>query len=355
MKIGIVGGGQLAQMLVLAGIPLGLRFIVLDPNPDACCVTLCPQIIAAYDDIDALKQLAAQVDVITFDFENVSVSALSELENITIYPPINALAIAQDRYAEKQFFTQHNIQTVSFALIEEKTPIDVLTTHIGLPILVKTRRFGYDGKGQWKADTLQALTDIQNKHASLNLIAEAFLPFDAEVSLIAARNAQGDIVYYPLTKNTHQAGILHTSIAPWHDPMLWQQAKDIMSNTLIALDYVGVLTIEFFVKNGQLYVNEMAPRVHNSGHWSIEGANISQFEMHLRAITQLPLIEPKTYGISGMINFIGQKGNRASYLSKGAHYHDYGKTEREGRKVGHATFVTDDFTHLTQLLSDCSS
>lgn len=342
-KIGIVGGGQLARMLALAGYPLGLQFKVLDPAPDACAGQVAGLIQGAYDDPQALAKLAEWADVITFDFENVpAVAAQTLTEQSVVYPPPAALATAQDRLHEKTLFGELNIPTPRFANVLEFADLQQAVAHTGLPAVLKTRRLGYDGKGQ---QVLRHNADLAPAYKALGdvpLILEGFVNFEREVSILAMRDRDGQIGFYPLTENQHQEGILHLSLAPYENPSLTQLAQDYARRIIQRLDYVGVLAIEFFVAQGQLLANEMAPRVHNSGHWTIEGAETSQFENHLRAICGLPLGSTQTRGYSAMLNCIGTMATRDNCLTvSGVHYHDYGKQARAGRKVGHITLRDD--------------
>ncbi len=350
--IGIVGGGQLARMMILAGTPLGLNFVVLDPSTEACASKLCTQIIAEYDDIAALNALSQQVDIITFDFENVPSSALAQLTDCKIYPPIAALATAQDRIAEKNLFQTLNIPTPAFATVESLEDLKAALVRVGYPAILKTRRLGYDGKGQ---AVLKSENDCASAFLALggkNLVLEQFVAFSDEVSIIAVRNANAETVYYPLIKNTHQNGILKQSFAPFNDDALMNEAKVYANALLNKLDYIGTLAIEFFVKEGQLIANEMAPRVHNSGHLTIEGASTSQFENHLRAILNWPLGQTIIEKPTVMINFIGELPDKEVFLATpDCHYHDYGKSARIGRKVGHATIVANDLKQLNNTLA----
>lgn len=350
--IGIVGGGQLARMMILAGTPLGLNFIILDPSPEACASKLCTQIVAEYDDISALNSLSQQVDIITFDFENVPSTALAQLVDCKIYPPIAALATSQDRITEKNLFQTLNIPTPAFAAIESLEDLKAALVRVGYPAILKTRRLGYDGKGQIilrsADDCIPALLALGEK----NLILEQFIPFSDEVSIIAVRNKNAETVYYPLIKNTHLNGILKQSIAPFNDDALMNEAKAYANALLNKLDYIGTLAIEFFVKEGQLIANEMAPRVHNSGHLTIEGASTSQFENHLRAILNWPLGQTTIEKPTAMINFIGELPDKNAYLATPhCHYHNYGKSARQGRKVGHATIIADNLKLLNNTLA----
>lgn len=339
MMIGIIGGGQLAKMMVLAGYPMGQEFVVLDPAVDAAAGRVARQIVGAYDDPEKLSELASLADVVTFDFENVPADAVQQLaDRVPVYPGAKALAAAQDRVAEKTLFTTLGIPTPAFRNVDSLAGLEQAATDIGLPAVLKTRRLGYDGKGQY---VLKNRDDIPAAWAAMNgqpAILEQFVDFDREVSIIAVRGRQGDIAYYPLVENIHRNGILRLSKAPYQDPELQRDAEAVIRPLLKELDYVGVLALELFVKDRRLLANEMAPRVHNTGHWTIEGAGVSQFENHLRAITGLPLGTTEAHSCAAMINFISTLPPVEKILSiPGCHFHDYGKKPRPGRKLGHAT------------------
>ncbi len=337
MKIGIIGGGQLARMMMLAGYSLGCEFRVLDPNADACAGQIGHQLIAAYDDAEAQQQLADWADVITFDFENVPEGALSGF-TIPVYPSPQALAVAQDRLHEKTRFCHLNLPTPLFFPVESWVSLLVAVAQTGYPAILKTRTLGYDGKGQRFLRSPQDLYPAWRSLSGQPLILEEFIRFEREVSCIAVRGRTGETAFYPLTENHHHHGILRYSLAPFDAPNLTDQAHRHLQRLLDTLDYVGVLTVEFFVRDGQLIANEMAPRVHNSGHWTIEGAETSQFENHLRAICGLPLGKTTPKGFSAMVNCLGTMPAKSEILAlPHSHVHDYGKAAREGRKVGHVT------------------
>jgi len=349
MKIGILGGGQLAQMLSLAGIPLGAHFICLDPEKNCPAHQVARIIQESYHNLVAVNQLAESVDVLTFESENIPAEVLNNLST-PFYPSSKALEIAQDRLAEKQFFKQLNIPVTEFMPINHPGDLNKAGEEFGFPFLLKTRKLGYDGKGQQlihtKSDTVEALSPNQ-------LIAEKLINFTQEVSLIAVRSQNGQINFYPLTENFHRQGILRCSKAPFLNELLTKTAQNYLQTVLEELSYVGVLTIEFFVtQNGNLIVNEMAPRVHNSGHWTIEGAKTSQFENHLRAILNLPLGETAARGFSAMVNFIGECPALTDLCKiPSLHIHLYGKTPRPGRKLGHATLCADNLATLEKNLA----
>lgn len=348
MKIGIVGGGQLARMLALAGYPLGFRFQILDPALDACAGQLAFTIQGDYDARLGLESLAAWADVVTFDFENVPAAAAQVLQQqVAFYPPAEALAIAQDRLAEKTLFQQLGIPTPSFATVDSGPELVSAVARLGLPAVLKTRRLGYDGKGQRILRRAEDLEPAWQALGNAPLILEGFVPFEREVSVLAVRSRTGETAFYPLVENHHRDGILRLSRAPFFDPALEQLGWDYAARLLDRLNYTGLLAIEFFVHNGRLIANEMAPRVHNSGHWTLEGAKTSQFENHLRAILGWPLGATTAVGHSIMLNCIGELPEPAAVLAvPGAHYHAYGKAPRPGRKVGHLTLWADQPTAL---------
>ena len=354
MKIGILGGGQLARMIALAGYPLGLSFIVLDPDNHAGAAGLSHHLLGAYNNPELLAKLADEADVVTYEFENVPADVAQFLASrTTVYPPANALAVAQDRLLEKNFFNQLKIGTAPYAAIDSLQDLQQAMPEIGYPAILKSRRMGYDGKGQF---VLQSAEDLDAAWQSMNgaaAIVEGFVNFQREVSIIAARRPSGDIVFYPLSENRHRGGILRVAECRDDDPAQ-QQAESHVRLLLEALDYVGVIALELFDVNGSLLANEFAPRVHNSGHWTIEGAETSQFENHLRAILDLPLGSTQPKGHAAMVNFIGGLASDAELLSLNhVHLHLYDKTPRKGRKVAHATVRSDnraEFQHsLTAL------
>lgn len=343
MRIGIIGGGQLGRMLALAGYPLGMRFTFLDPSVDACATQVGECIQGAYDDPTKLQQLADSVDVVTFEFENVPVSAVAAIaRNKPFYPPVKALGASQDRLIEKTLFRELGIPTPEFRAVDSLADLQQAVNEIGLPGILKTRRLGYDGRGQYR---LRKGSDIDAAWQALSgsaLIYEAFVPFTREVSVIGARSANGGIAIYPLNENQHREGILHLSRTPYRHATLQQQAERYLKKLLKHFDYVGILTVEFFVLRGKLVANEMAPRVHNSGHASIEGSATSQFENHLRAICGLPLGSTEPRGHAAMLNFVGSiPAPEHALRQQGVNFHYYGKEARPARKLGHATIVAN--------------
>ncbi len=353
MKIGILGGGQLARMLALAGYPLGLQCVVLDPSADACAAQVADLIQADYNDQAALHELAEQVDVVTFEFENIPAQSLNYLlENYPVYPPPIALHTAQDRLNEKNLFRQLQIPVPEFVAIGTFEQLQQAIVRTGLPAVLKTRSMGYDGKGQIVLRHQNEMTQAWRQLGGRPLIIESLVGFDREVSIIAVRNRAGDIYYYPLSENTHYRGILHYAQS-CPDDHLQARAQDYIKCILDELNYVGVLALELFDVNGELLANEIAPRVHNSGHWTIEGAEVSQFENHLRAILDLPLGDTQAVGFSAMVNFIGTMPETAIVLGDAnVHLHDYSKAPRPGRKIGHATVRSETQMELSDALKN---
>lgn len=351
MKVGVLGAGQLARMIALAGYPLGLEFIFLDPSADACANRLGEHLIGDYNDPELLAQLAERADVVTYEFENVPAPVAEFLASHTeVHPAPKALAVAQDRLIEKNFFNNICIPTPAYAAVNSLEDLQQVMQTISYPAILKSRTQGYDGKGQSVLrsadDTLAAWELLQGVPA----IVEAFVPFDREVSIIAVRNTQGEIAFYPLAENSHRGGILRVSESREADPMQ-SDAEDYVTRLLKALDYVGVLALELFEVGGKLIANEFAPRVHNSGHWTIEGAETSQFENHLRAIVGLPLGKTNLVGRSAMVNFIGGLPESKKLLAlPHTHLHLYDKAPRKGRKVAHATVRADNGEQLASLV-----
>jgi 5-(carboxyamino)imidazole ribonucleotide synthase len=342
MTVGILGAGQLGRMLALAGYPLGLDFLFLDPAKDAPAARIAPVLHGAFTDRKLLGQLARRSEVATIDWENVSVEALHAIaeSGAHIAPPIPAVATAQDRVSEKRLFERLKIPTTRWRAISSRAQLERAIREIGLPAVIKTRRLGYDGKGQAVIKTLEDAQRAWEEMGTVGLIYEEWIPFDCEVSIIGARSRRGEIAIYPLNGNVHAKGILLLTRAPYGPPRWHRLAARHLESVLTHFRYTGILTIEFFVRGGQLIANEMAPRVHNSGHWTIEGAVTSQFENHLRAILNLPLGSTRPTGYSAMLNLIGSLPPRATILGwEGVHLHNYGKEPRPGRKVGHCTLV----------------
>lgn len=352
--VGILGGGQLARMLALAGAPLGVRFLIVDSASDACAGQVAPLIAADWRDFDALAKLAQRSDVVTFDFENVPADTAHWLsERTKVFPNARALALAQDRLAEKSLFRELGLDTPAFATVDSRDDLQRALDRVGCPAVLKTRRLGYDGKGQFR---IRSADDADAAWAALGgvpLILEAWVAFEREVSVIAVRSRSGELRTYPLVQNWHADGILSASLAPAPDAQELNAAALGHARAIgERLDYVGVFALELFVVAGRLLGNEMAPRVHNSGHWTIEGAPCSQFENHVRAVLGLPLGDTSALGTSVMLNWIGALPDATPVLSEPrAHWHDYGKSPRAARKVGHATLCASGNVEMTERLA----
>ncbi|MGH8234848.1 MAG: 5-(carboxyamino)imidazole ribonucleotide synthase [Rhodanobacteraceae bacterium] len=361
-KLGILGGGQLARMMVLAGVPIGVRFEVVDPVADACAGQLAPLLNEGWGAFYKLEAFARDIDAATFDFENVPAETAEWLAARTrVAPNARSLATAQDRVLEKTLFRKCGLPTTEFADVATRAGLDAVLARIGAPAILKTRREGYDGKGQFRikttADADAAWEALGWQAASRGLILEGFVDFDCEASIIAVRAADGAFRAWPVTRNWHVGGILSASLAP-------APVGDTIGEAAIAharaiaeeLDYVGVFALELFVMGNavhgkELLGNEMAPRVHNSGHWTIEGAVTSQFENHVRAVLGMPLGDTSARGLSCMLNWIGELPDRDALIAiPGAHWHDYAKAPRPGRKVGHATVCAPDSKILSARL-----
>ncbi|GIV14603.1 MAG: N5-carboxyaminoimidazole ribonucleotide synthase [Armatimonadota bacterium] len=344
-RVGILGGGQLGRMLALAGYPLGIRASLYDHEASACAGQVAPLTSAAYDEWDALADFAQDKECITYEFENVPLSAVQWLSaRIPVHPTPRALEVFQDRLLEKSFLQDIGVPVPRFAPIHPHEP-DAALEKVGLPCVVKTRRFGYDGKGQVivhdEQQYLQALATL----AAHPLIAEELIDFEREVSVLGVRALDGQMEVYPLVENHHRGGILRLSLAPAPHTSLQLEAaaREYVTRLMETLDYVGVVAIELFQVGDLLIANEVAPRVHNSGHWTIEGAETSQFENHLRAICGFALGSTAPRGHSAMVNLIGDLPPVAEVLAiPHAHLHLYGKQPRPGRKIGHITVRADD-------------
>lgn len=361
-NVGILGGGQLARMMALAGAPLGLRFLIMDNVDDACAGQFAPMVVGDYTDESALAEFASKVDVATFDFENVPAASAEWLSaRVPVFPSPRALAVSQDRLAEKTLFREIGIPVPDFADVPDRASLDDAVARLGPPCILKTRRLGYDGKGQFRiksaADVDAAWDALGAQAEKVGLILEAFVPFQRELSVVAVRGRDGEFRAWPLTENWHVDGVLSASLAP-------AQVDETMGETAIvharalaeAMDYVGVFALELFCRDGELLANEIAPRVHNSGHWTIEGAETSQFQNHLRAVLGLPLGDTRMVGHACMLNWIGEMPDAACVLREaGGHWHDYGKSPRVGRKVGHATLRAESTAELAASLNRVGS
>lgn len=384
--VGVLGGGQLARMLAQAASPLDVRVRALDTTCDTPASSLCHSITGRFDDSEAIRQLASGCDVVTCEFENVPASVLEAASlHAPVHPLPRAFAVAQDRVLERQLFASLNIQTPRWAPIDTLEQVDRAIQTVGLPAILKTRRMGYDGKGQRIVRTPEEARaaaasllgandsgptlrpDAQSSGGGCGgcggLIADEMVALEREVSLIAVRSISGEVRTYPLTENVHTHGILRRSVAPApsipEGSPLHARAVAAAQRIATELGYVGVLAVEFFLTSDQsgaprLLANEMAPRVHNTGHWTIEGATTSQFENHLRAILGLPLGETgMDVGSAGMVNLVGTLPPLPALLqTPGAHVHIYAKAPRPGRKVGHVTICDPDPARLERRLSE---
>jgi 5-(carboxyamino)imidazole ribonucleotide synthase len=357
MLVAIVGGGQLGQMLAIAGVPLGHRVRVLDPSPDPPAGRVCEHVLGAYDDPAALGRLVDGADVLTYEFENVPVEAVRALEGrLPVYPPAAALEATQDRVTEKRMLRDLGIPTASFAEVDDRASLVAARRAVDAPdVVLKTRRLGYDGKGQVVLragdDEDAAWRDLAGAGPG-GYVLEALVPFRRELSIVAARDVSGRTTCYPLVENVHRDGILRTSRAPADvTPKLASTAREYAGLVLDRLGYVGVVAIELFDAEHGLIANEVAPRVHNSGHWTIEGAETGQFENHVRAVTGMPLGPTDPVGHSGMVNLIGSAPPSDDLAAvPGAHLHVYGKDPRPGRKLGHVTVRSADAEHRDALM-----
>ncbi|KAF0192814.1 MAG: 5-(carboxyamino)imidazole ribonucleotide synthase [Gammaproteobacteria bacterium] len=329
-------------MLALAGYPMGLTFTVLDPAADACAGQVTRHLVEGFDNDTALAGLAADADVATFEFENVPVAAVRRLaDRLPVHPSADALEVLQDRLTEKRLFQALGMPTAPIVTVDTRDDLVAATGSVGYPAILKTRRMGYDGRGQYLLQGAWDITPAWQRLGGSPLLLEGYVDFRREVSLVAARSVSGDTVFYPLTENTHRDGILRTSRVI-HDTVLQASAERHVHALMQRLDYVGVLALEMFDKNGVLIANEAAPRVHNSGHWTIEGAVTSQFENHLRAILDWPLGRTDARGYCAMVNLIGALPDWRELLAlPGVHAHRYGKGPAPGRKLGHVTIVAD--------------
>jgi 5-(carboxyamino)imidazole ribonucleotide synthase len=345
-RVGIVGGGQLGRMLALAGHDLGIACTTLDPSAGSPAAAVAPAIVGAYDDHERLVELAGRSDLVTYEFENVPVDAARFVEQrVPVLPAPAALEAAQDRLAEKELFTKVGLPVATYVPVDSLAGLDDALERLGTPALLKTRRLGYDGKGQALIHDPLLAEDAWRSVGEVPCLLEALVRFERELSIVGARGSDGATVAYPVVENTHRDGILRVTRAPAPglDPALQEAAEAHAHAVMAELGYVGVLAIELFQTVDSLLGNELAPRVHNSAHWTIEGAETSQFENHLRAICGLPLGATEAIGTSAMVNLIGEMPDRDAVLAvPGAHLHDYGKDPRPGRKLGHVTVHADD-------------
>ena len=340
--IGIIGGGQLGRMLAMAASALGLKTCIYSDAPDAPAFQVTSQSIAApYDDLDRLAAFAKACDAVTFEFENLPVHAVANLEKfVPVRPNSNALSITQDRLSEKGFVNTFGLPVAPFAEVNTEIGARSAFELVGSPAIIKTRRFGYDGKGQVKVNSADEAAQAMASFKGASCIMEGFVDFEFEASVIVARGSDGSFAAYDPPENIHENHILRRSIVPGRlTKEQSDKAKDIGWRLADALDYIGVLAVELFItKDGELVVNEIAPRVHNSGHWTMEACACSQFEQHIRAVAGWPLGSPVRHADAVMENVIGAEADAWEALAASGALHLYGKAEsRTGRKMGHVT------------------
>lgn len=343
MRVAVLGAGQLGRMLALSGIPLGMRFRFLDPSPEACAAAVGEWIRAPYEDADALERLCAGCSVVTYEFENVPIAAADAAsKRVPLSPPLAALLHAQDRGEEKALFGRLGIPVAPYALVDDLPSLHAAVAKVGLPAVLKTRRMGYDGKGQRVLRTPEEVAPAYEALGGQGLILEAFVPFEREISCLGVRGRDGEQRYYPVSTNEHRDGILRVSRPQLNDP-LQHLAERHTAAVMEALDYVGVMAFEFFVCGSTLLANEIAPRVHNSGHWTQDGAVCSQFENHLRAVTGLPLGPTALRQPCAMVNLIGASPDSQALLDlgPGIRLHLYDKAPKQGRKIGHVNLLAE--------------
>jgi 5-(carboxyamino)imidazole ribonucleotide synthase len=356
MRIGVLGGGQLGRMLGLAGTSLGHAFTFLEPAEECPAAVTGAWIRAPFEDAQALADLADRSDLVTYEFENVPVAAVRTLTaRVPVHPSAVSLEVGQDRLREKQLFTRLGIPTPRFVAAQGFAELEPAVTGLGLPAMVKTRSQGYDGRGQRLLRDARDVAPALMALGTQPLLVEELIEFQREISVIGVRGRNGELAFYPAIENHHWDGILRLSLAPAPEmsDALKAKAEDYARRVLEALGHVGVLALELFQVGDELLANELAPRVHNSGHWTIEGAIASQFENHLRAIVGQPPGGTAAHGHCAMVNLIGELPDLAPVGSlAGAHVHLYGKRARPGRKLGHVTLMADDPATLAARLAE---
>lgn len=351
MKIGVLWAGQLGRMLALSGYPLDFDFVFLDPAEEACAAPLGEHIRADYLDETALADFCARIDLATYEFENVPAKCAEFVAaRKPLLPHPRALGVGQDRLSEKKLFDSLGIAVPSYEEIDSYEGLVRCASRLGYPCVLKTRRLGYDGKGQAVLHSASELDSAWEKLGRQPLLLEAFVPFEREISCIGVRGRDKTVAFYPVAENAHRDGILRISIPRLNDP-LQAEAENATRRVMDQLDYVGALAFEFFVAGSKLLGNEIAPRVHNSGHWTIDGAQCSQFENHLRAIAGLPLGSTAMRGHAAMVNFIGEVPDLGRLAGiTGLHLHLYGKAAKPARKVGHANLTASSESALNAAL-----
>lgn len=341
MKIGILGGGQLSRMLALAGIPLGVDFVFFDPKKTECVKNLGASVNAEFSDFAAVEAFAKQVDVITYESENIDIKTVEHAAKFKpLYPGVEPIRLMQDRLLEKNFFNSLGVPTTKYFQVDSKEDLLKLSSELEYPVFIKKRKSGYDGKGQIRIENADELISVDEQWCD-DCIVEAFAPFDREVSIIGCRNLQGKTIFYDLCENVHEHGILRQTTNQLNDPM-FEKAKAYLLKIMEKLDYVGICTLELFQVGDELLANEGAPRVHNSGHWTIEGAVASQFENHVRAMLDWPLGSTASIQPVMMFNLLSTMPETPALLAfEGLHLHDYVKAPAKGRKLGHVTLARD--------------
>ncbi|WP_418641815.1 5-(carboxyamino)imidazole ribonucleotide synthase [Vibrio chaetopteri] len=341
----VLGAGQLARMMSLAGAPLNIKISAFDVRSENIVHPLTLEVLG-----NGLEHAIAEADVITAEFEHIPLDVLAICEKSGKFlPSTDAIKAGGDRRIEKGLLDSAGVKNAKYAVINTRTDFDAAIAHVGLPMVLKSALGGYDGKGQWRLKTLDDVDTIWTEMAeciaeseSQAIVAEEFVPFQREVSLVGARNKQGELAIYPLAENVHTDGVLTLSTAI-NEPELQAQAAQMFTAVAESLDYVGVLALEFFDVNGQLLVNEIAPRVHNSGHWTQQGADTCQFENHLRAVCDMPLGSTQAIRATSMVNILGEDTlPEAVHSLSGCHVHWYGKDKRAGRKMGHINVTAND-------------
>ena len=345
--LGLLGGGQLGRMFTVAARTLGYRVTVLDPDPLSPAAEFATDHInTSYTDPASLELLASRCAAVTTEFENAPAAALDALARRTVVRPSgSSVAVAQDRRREKGFFREHGFPVGAFAAIESEADLGAALSHVKLPALLKTARFGYDGKGQARIDSPEALTKTWNEWKHVPCVLEELLSLEREISVVLARSDDGSVAVFPVAENTHAHGVLDITIAPARiSESLAAQATSLATRIATQLDYTGVLAVEMFVVGGKLLLNEMAPRPHNSGHYTIDACRTSQFEQQVRVLCGLPLGDPSQHTPAVMVNLLGdiwrdgEPNWEAVLKHAGAHLHLYGKRDaRPGRKMGHVT------------------
>ena len=357
MRIGILGGGQLAMMMIQMSQKHNFDFIVVDPSDNPPASKYAKHIKSKYNDKNTLNFLINECDVITIDFENVPADTLKYLEGkIKVFPNSDSVEVCQDRLKEKDLFQKNEIPTTEYKEINSEEDLISAIDEIGKDSILKSRKFGYDGKNQITMNNCTP-ESAWLKSSGVEAILEKKVNFKTEVSLIGVRTQEQRTLFYPLVENFHQNGILNVSIAPYENKTLQKQAENYHNLITDKLNYIGVLVIEFFIDvDGGLIANEMAPRVHNSGHWTNEGADISQFEAHIMAITSVEIKNISTSGYSGMVNILSKMPSQHKLISNSSYnLYDYGKSERKNRKLGHITCVKDNRNDLIENINDIKS